>query len=113
VPAVVGLGSHALTFAGEVDLASLQDAIKQLKVNLEDADDVLTWDLDITVGPDWREVRTAAPLVVVTDVFSTSTDSDDRFESGVVFRSQNGQWKGSQVMRRSCCTFRFSKLERT
>jgi hypothetical protein len=87
VPAFAGLGSHALTFAGEVDLASLQDAIKQLKENLDDADDVLTWDLDITVGPDWREVRTAAPLVVVTDVFSTSTDSDDRFESGVVFRS--------------------------
>ena len=37
-----------------------------------DADDVLTWDLDITVGPPWREVRTAAPLVVITDVFSPS-----------------------------------------
>ena len=82
VPAFAGLGSHALTFSGEVDLASLQDAIKQLKENLDDADDVLTWDLDVTVGPDWREVRTAAPLVVVTDVFSTGTDLDDDIRVG-------------------------------
>ena len=77
---------HALTFAGEVDLASTYEAVKQLKENLDDAVDVLTWDLDITVGPPWREVRTVAPLVVITDVFSTGTDSDDEFDLGILFR---------------------------
>ena len=87
VPAFAGLGMHALTFAGEVDLMSTNAAVKQLKENLDDEDDILTWDLDITVGPPWREVRTVAPLVVITDVFSTGTDTDDAFESGVRFRS--------------------------
>jgi len=44
-------------------------------------------DLDITVGPDWRQVRTVAPLVVVTDVYSSGTDEDDYFECGVHFRA--------------------------
>jgi hypothetical protein len=90
VPAFAGLGAHALTFAGEVDLVSLMDAINQLKDNLDDADNILTWDLDITVGPPWREVRTVAPLVVITDTFSTGTDSDDEFESAIRFR--NPKW---------------------
>ena len=99
VPAFLGLGMHALTFAGEVDLASTYEAVKQLKENLDDADDVLTWDLDITVGPPWREVRTVAPLVVITDVFSTGTDSDDEFESGHPIQepqmdSRRGFWSG-------------------
>ena len=50
VPAFLGLGMHALTFAGEVYLESTHNAVKQLKENLDDADDVFTWDLDITVG---------------------------------------------------------------
>ena len=90
VPAFLGLGMHALTFAGEVYLESTHNAVKQLKENLDDADDVFTWDLDITVGPPWREVRTVAPLVVITDVYSNGTDSDDQFESGIRFR--NPKW---------------------
>jgi hypothetical protein len=89
-PAFAGLGAHALTFAGEVYLESTYDAVKQLKENLDDADDAFTWDLDITVGPPWREVRTVAPLIVITDVWSNGTDSDDEFESGIRFR--NPKW---------------------
>ena len=63
------------------------EAINQLKEALDDQDDPFTWDLDITVGPDWRSVKTVAPLVVVTDVFSDGTDADDKFEVGVKFRS--------------------------
>jgi hypothetical protein len=66
------------------------DAVKQLKENLDDADDAFTWDLDITVGPLWRAVRTVAPLAVITDVFSTGTDSDDVFKTGILFR--NPKW---------------------
>ena len=71
-------------------MSSTHNAVKQLKENLDDADDVFTWDLDITVGPPWREVRTVAPLVVITDVYSNGTDSDDQFESGIRFR--NPKW---------------------
>src|SRR4249920_2407968 len=87
IPAFAGLGTHALAFAGEVDLMGEWEAINQLKEALDDQDDPFTWDLDITVGPDWRSVKTVAPLVVVTDVFSDGTDADDKFEVGVQFRS--------------------------
>ena len=113
VPAFLGLGMHALTFAGEVYLESTHDAVKQLKENLDDADDVFTWDLDITVGPPWREVRTVAPLVVITDVYSNGThwmiSSSRASGSG----TPNGQWKGFLVRRRSYCTFRLNKPERS
>ena len=98
VPAFLGLDART-HIAGEVDLAFTFEAVKQLKENLDDADDVLTWDLDITVGPPWREVRTVAPLVVITDVFSTGTDWDDEFQFGHPIQepqmdSGRGFWSG-------------------
>src|SRR6476620_12176217 len=113
VPAFLGLGMHALTFAGEVYLESTHNAVKQLKENLDDADDVFTWDLDITVGPPWREVRTVAPLVVITDVYSTAPIRMISLSRASGSGTQNGQWKGFLVRRRSCCTFRLNKPERS
>jgi hypothetical protein len=87
IKAFAGLGTHALAFAGEVDITLVHKKIQQLKEALDDEDDPFAWDLDITVGPDWRSVRTAAPLVVVTDFLSVSPDEDNRLEVGVKFRS--------------------------
>jgi hypothetical protein len=88
VPQYAGLGTHALAFSGEVDLAgAVQSAIQDIEDNSDDADDPVTLDLDIKVGPQWRKVRTVAPMVAVTDVYSYGSDADDLFQFAVRFRS--------------------------
>jgi hypothetical protein len=83
------LGTHAIAFSGVVDLQEkvCTDEVSQKRANLNDVDDPFTWDLDITVGPDWRKIAQVAPLVVVTDIFSSNADGDDNFEAGVEFRA--------------------------
>ena len=87
IKAFAGLGPHALTFAGEVGLLSTLDEVADLQAALDDTDDPFSWDLDIIVGPEWRSVKTTAPLVAVTDVHSSNADSDDNFQFAVSFRS--------------------------
>jgi hypothetical protein len=68
-PPFDGLGNHAIAFAGEVDISSVTSvgvAVANLRNNLDDEDVQFSWDLDIIVGPEWRQVKTVAPLVVVT-----------------------------------------------
>src|SRR5512134_91987 len=88
-----GLGAHAIVFTGTVDLLdqAAVDEVEEKKKDLDegensDIDDPFTWDLDIVVGPKWTRVRQVAPLVVVTDVFSSNTDEDNNFQVGVEFR---------------------------
>jgi hypothetical protein len=83
------LGAQALAFSGLVDLqtAVCVQEIAQKRANLDDSDDPFTWDLDIKVGPFWRKIAQVAPLVVVSDIFSSNADEDDNFEAGVQFRS--------------------------
>ncbi|HJU72202.1 MAG TPA: hypothetical protein VJ717_00540 [Gemmatimonadaceae bacterium] len=83
-PSDVALGNaglHAIAFTGRADLGfgSPADEVKKLKDALDDGDDEFSWDLDITVGPEWRKVKQVAPLVVVAKVWSNNTDEDDRF----------------------------------
>ena len=87
------LGTHAIVFTGLVDLLATvcTDEVEKKKKKLDEGenssiDDPFTWDLDVTVGPDWREVVQVAPLIVVTDVFSSNADQDDKFQAGVEFR---------------------------
>ena len=87
------LGTHAVAFTGLVDLLATvcTDEVEKKKAELDEGenssiDDPFTWDLDVTVGPDWRNVVQVAPLVVVTDVFSSNTDEDDKFQAGIEFR---------------------------
>ena len=68
-------------------LLSTLDEVADLQAALDDTDDPFSWDLDIIVGPEWRSVKTAAPLVAVTDVHSSNADSDDNFQFAVSFRS--------------------------
>jgi hypothetical protein len=83
------LGTEALVFSGAADLqtAVCVQEVAQKRDSLDDSDDPFTWDLDIKVGPFWRKIAQAAPLVVVSDIFSSNTDDDDNFEAGVQFRS--------------------------
>jgi hypothetical protein len=53
-------------------------------------DDPLSFDLDIIVGPKWREVKQAAPLVAVTNAYSGNADEDDHFQFSCNFR--NPKW---------------------
>ena len=113
VPAFLGLGMHALHLLARSILKSTYEAIKQLKENLDDADNVFTWDLDITVGPPWREVRTVAPLVVITDAAHRHRFGMMSLSWASGSGTPNGQWKGFLVRRRSYCTFRLNKPERS
>jgi hypothetical protein len=82
------LGTHAVVFSGIADVTTsvCVNEIEQKRATLNGVDDPFTWDLDIVVGPFWRKIAQVAPLVVVTDVFSSNTDDDDNFQSGVQFR---------------------------
>jgi hypothetical protein len=90
IDAFAGLGTHALAFAGEVELSPTFDMVKDLKEDLDDIDFPFSWDLDIIVGPKWRSVKQAAPLVAVTNVHSGNADADDHFEFACNFR--NPKW---------------------
>jgi len=91
------LGTHAVAFSGVVDLQvkACVDEITKKRAILKDPDAPFTWDLDITVGPTWRKIAQAAPLVAVTDIFSSNADDDDNFEAGVQFRSP--PWTASKT----------------
>ena len=87
------LGLNAIVFTGGVDLQDVQclDEVKKKKQALDEGenstiDDPFTWELDVTVGPVWRKVVQVAPLVVVTDMYSSNSDEDDQFQAGVEFR---------------------------
>ena len=47
-------------------------------------------EVDIVVGPKWREVKQAAPLTVVTNALATNADLDDQFQFACNFR--NPKW---------------------
>ena len=78
-------GLHAIAFTGRAVVSSgpAADEAKKLKDALKDSDDEFSWDLDMTVGPEWRQVKQVAPLVLVNKVWSNNTDEDDRFVFGV------------------------------
>jgi hypothetical protein len=87
-PNIAGFDSHAIAFAGEVNFSKkILLELRRMKDEMDDADDQLNWDLDFEVGPSWRSVKAAAPLVAVTNVHSLSADEDDTFQFGVKFRN--------------------------
>jgi hypothetical protein len=91
-------GTHAVAFTGLVDLLATvcTDVVEKKKAKLDEGensciDDPFTWDLDVTVGSDWRDVVQVAPPIVVTDVFSSNADQDDKFQAGVDSASRSGR----------------------
>src|SRR5688572_10803254 len=90
IEAFSGLGLHAIAFSGEVDLAPTWDTIEGLQKAADDIDDSVSLEVDIVVGPKWREVKQAAPLTVVTNALATNADTDDQFQFACNFR--NPKW---------------------
>jgi len=74
------LGTHAIAFTGRASLLNVTSQVSEMKNALDDSDDPVSYDVNIVVGPEWRDVKQVAPLVVVTDVYSNGTDSDDQFQ---------------------------------
>ena len=90
IEAFGGLGLHAIAFSGEVDLGPTWDTIDGLQKAADAIDDSVSLEVDIVVGPKWREVKQAAPLTVVTNALATNADSDDQFQFACNFR--NPKW---------------------
>jgi hypothetical protein len=89
------LGHHALVFTGTVDLRAVLPQVGARKSRLAYPDQPFTWALDLTVGPIWRVIVQVAPLVYVTEVYSTGADEDDQFQFGVTGRLPH--WTGVQT----------------
>lgn len=87
-PNLTGVGSHAISFAGEVKVpGDVAEFVRYTKDNSDDSDSPISWDLDIDVGPSFRILKAVAPFVAVTHVQSTNADSDDYFEHSIRFRN--------------------------
>lgn len=87
IEAFAGLGLHAIVFSGEVDLSPIFEPIDGLQKAADDIDDSVSLDVDIIVGPKWRDVKQAAPLAVVSNALAPSADTDDQFQFACNFRT--------------------------